>query len=337
MNKRFKLSAILISMVLLVISCTKSNRFEIDTNKDRIDIKIHRFDEDLLSIDTTHMKVGVKNLYAHYPEFLPLFTNEILDTVSTDTIAVQHLIYKFLSDTAFQKINKKTIETFSNIADIETQISDAFTYIHHYFPEIKAPDVYFFVSGFNRSIMMNKKIIGIGTDFYLGSDFPPYKGLTYEYMVQNMRRESLATDLISAILFKSFRMNSTENRLIDNMLFRGKVLFLMSVFMPQEKQQEIIGYTAEQLKWCQTNEKQIWAAMIDQKDLFSSDLMLIRKYVNDAPFTSPISQESPGRLGTWVGLKIIDSYMRKNTNVTLRDLMNENNYQKILENSDYKP
>ena len=71
--------------------------------------------------------------------------------------------------------------------------------------------------------------------------------------------------------------------------------------------------------------------------LFSTDVMLIKKYMNDAPFTATISQESPGRLGAWIGLRIVDSYMRKNTNVTLRDLMNENNYQKMLEQSDYRP
>ena len=111
----------------------------------------------------------------------------------------------------------------------------------------------------------------------------------------------------------------------------------MSVFMPEEKPERIIGYSAEQLKWSKTNEKQIWSTIIEQKHLFSTDLMLIRKYVNDGPFTAPISQESPGRLGTWVGLQIVESYMQKNKNVTLKDLMNENNYQKILENSEYKP
>jgi hypothetical protein len=66
-----------------------------------------------------------------------------------------------------------------------------------------------------------------------------------------------------------------------------------------------------------------------KKTLYSTDNMLMRKYLNDAPFTTPISQESPGRLGTWVGWQIIQSYMNKNKNVTLQQLMNETNYQKI--------
>jgi len=334
--KNFKIIC-LITVLITVVSCNKGNRFKIDTNQNKFEVKIHQFDKDMLMLDTTKMEEGVKSLYARYPEFMPAYVSEVLDTTTADTAVVSRLFHKYLTDTAFTTVNKKALELFSNVSDIEKQITDAFTYIHYYFPEVKLPEVYFYVSGYNRPVMMNNKLIGIGTDFYLGSDFPKYNGLTYKYLIDNMKRECLATDLVSATLFRMFRQNSTENRLLDNMLFRGKVLYLMSVFMPEEKPERIIGYSPEQLKWCKTNEKQIWATIIEQKHLFSTDLMLIRKYLNDGPFTAPISQESPGRLGTWVGLQIVESYMQKNKNVTLRDLMNENSYQKMLENSEYKP
>jgi hypothetical protein len=337
MQKEHLIFISLLGLTIIFGSCTKRNRFEIDTTKNRIDVKIHRFDKDLLSLDTINMKAGVNSLYAHYPEFLPVFTSEIMNTASTDTVAVRNLFYKYLTDTAFTLTNKKTIQTFSDISGIEKQLSTAFTYIHHYFPEVRLPEIYFFVSGFNQSLLMNDKFIGIGTDFYLGSDFPPYKSMSYDYLIKNMRKECLTADLVSALLLRIFNRNSTENRLLDNILFRGKVLYLMAVILPDEKPESIIGYSADQWKWCKTYEKQIWAAIIDQKHLFSSDILLINKYVNEAPFTSPISQESPGKLGAWIGWQIVKSYMDKNTTVSLSDLMKENNYQKMLEESGYRP
>jgi hypothetical protein len=323
--------------MVLLSSCSKSNQFKIDTSKNRIEVKIHRFDKDLLSLDTTNIKAGVKGLYVQYHNFLPVFTSEILDTTATDTVAVCNLFHQFLTNKTFKPVNKKTMQTFSNISDIEKKVSDAYTYIHYYFPDVKLPEIYFFVSGFNRSIMMNNKFIGLGTDLYLGSNYPAYKDMTYEYMKYDMRRECVATDLVSTTLFRMFVMNSSEYRLLDNMLFRGKVMYLLSTFMPDEKPEDIMGYTKEQWKWSKTNEKQIWAHIIDQKDLFSTDLQLIRKYMNDAPFTAPISQESPGRLGTWIGWQIAKSYMDNNPKVTLPELMKENNYQKMLEDSGYRP
>jgi len=328
---------LIISLLFIASSCHKNGRFEINTDQNHYAVKIHRFDKDLLSLNPKDIDSGVKKLYKNYPEFLPVFASEIMDTTVNDTVAVKSLVAKFLTDTTFSKSNHKALDTFKDISDIEKEISDAYSYIHYYFPEVKLPELYFFVSGFNRSIIINNKLIAIGTDYYLGSDYPAYNGLTYSYMQQNMRRECLAADLVSATLFRMFRMNSREYRLLDNMLFRGKVLYLLSVFMPTEKPEGIIGYTTKQYTWCKTNEKQIWAAIIDQKHLFSTELMLIQKYMNDAPFTATISQDSPGRVGAWIGLQIVDSYMKHNPGVSLRDLMNDTNYQKMLEQSDYRP
>ncbi len=227
------------------------------------------------------------------------------------------------------------MEVFDNVSDIEKSLSTAYTYIHHYFPEINLPEVYFFVSGFNRSVMLGRNFIALGTDLYLGSDFTLYQDFTYQYLIYNMKRESVAVDLISAILFHSFPMNTDNDRLLDNMIYRGKNDVPALGFYADEKEENLIGYSPEQLKWSEKHEKQIWVDIIDQKHLFSTDLLLIRKYMNDAPFTAPISQDSPGRLGTWIGWQIVKSYMKRNDKVTLHDLVMENNYQKILEESGY--
>jgi len=325
-------------VLILLGSCTKNSRFEIDTTKNRYEVNIHRFDKDLLSLDTANIESGVDSLYTRHKDFLPVFVYNILDTTATDTAAVCNLFRKFLTDKTYAPVNKKAKEIYSgDITDIQNKISDAYTYIHHYFPEVELPEVYFFVSGFNSSVMMNDKFIGVGTDFYLGNDFPLYTDLTYKYMIYNMRRENIASDLVSATLFRMFVMNSDQNRLLDNMLFRGKIMYLLSVFMPKEKPDILMGYSPEQWTWSKKYEKDIWAAIIDQKHLFSTDIQLIHKYMNDAPFTSTISQESPGRLGTFIGWQIVQSYMDKNETVGLKDLMDEENYQKLLENSGYRP
>jgi len=323
--------------IILLNSCTKSSRFAIDTTENHVEVKIQRFDKDLISLDTTQLEASIHSLYSHYKEFLPIYTSEVLDVTATDTTKVSRLFVEYLTDSTFAAVNKKAVVTFGDITDIEKTVSDAYSYIHFYFPEVKLPEIYFFVSGFNRSVILNDKFIAIGTDFYLGSNYAPYKDFTYQYLLNNMRRECVATDLVSATLFRMFVMDSSQERLLDNMLYRGKIMYLLSVFMPGEKAEDLMGYSTEQWKWCKTNEKEIWAATIDQKDLFSTDMLLIRKYMNDAPFTTPISQDSPGRLGTWIGWQIVESYMKRNDKVGLQDLMNENNYQKILEDSGYRP
>lgn len=331
-----KRSLILLTCIISLMAC-KQSRFKIDTDVNRVNVHIKRFDQSMLSMDTTNTAKAVDQLSKQYPEFMNVFCNQVLNTDPRDKAAIAAQFRQYLSDKTFAKANQKTKELYSNVDDIELQISDAFTYIHHYFPEVKLPEVYFFVSGFNRAVMMNQHFVGIGTDYYLGSDFPLYKTLTYNYMLNNMKKENLAPDLVSVVLFRMFVMNGSENRLLDNMLFRGKIFYLMSVFMPDEKPENIIGYSQEQWQWSKKYEKDIWTAIMDKKDLFSTDVMLINKYMNDAPFTAPISQQSPGRLGAFIGWQIISSYMEKNSELSLKQLVDEQDYQKILEQSGYHP
>ena len=114
-------------------------------------------------------------------------------------------------------------------------------------------------------------------------------------------------------------------------------MYLLEQLLPGVPKWEVIGYTQEQWDWCEKWEKEIWNRMMDKRDLFKTESMVITSYLNDGPFTSEISQESPGRLGIWVGWRIIDSYMRHNEEVSLQELMKDGDAQKILERSFYKP
>ena len=76
---------------------------------------------------------------------------------------------------------------------------------------------------------------------------------------------------------------------------------------------------------------------MEKRDLFKTESSILSSYMNNGPFTAEVTQESPGRLGWWVGWRIVDSYMRNNANITLHQLFEETDAQKILEQSFYKP
>lgn len=322
---------------LFTTSCKNKNRFKIDEQIHATEFKIQRFDIDFLKMDTTNIETSIENLYKKYPVFMPVMASEVFGIQSAKNDSVKRMILGFLNDTTFSKVNKNVLEKYKDISLIEKSIASSFSYIKHYFPQIHIPQVYFFVSGFNRSIIITKDFIGIGADMYLGSDYPFYKDVTFEYMTYNMRPESIPTDVISALLFSNFPSDIKADRLLDNMLYRGKIMYILSVIMPEEQSHDIMGYSKFQWEWSRKYEKEIWETIINQNDLYTTDLMQIKKYLNDAPFTSTVSQDSPGRLGTWVGWQIIQSYMDNNKEITLEQLVKNNDYQGILNNSGYNP
>jgi uncharacterized protein YjaZ len=104
------------------------------------------------------------------------------------------------------------------------------------------------------------------------------------------------------------------------------------------KEEDIMGYTKEQLDWCYNNEAQMWRYFIDNKSLFDTDNKLNTRFLEPAPFSKfylEIDSESPGRTGAWIGWQIVRSFM-KNNNVTLQELFEEE-AKELFEQSKYKP
>ena len=324
-----------ISLSFVLVSCN-NNRFKINVKNNPVKVDIKRIDKQIISMDTSQVLSVLNALSAEYPEFYENYV-DVWEMEASDTLEICGLFREFLSDSLQRAVHADVLKTFGDVSDIEDKISKGYTYIKHYFPEIKLPDIYFFVGGFNRSLIAGSDFLAIGTDLYLGRDYSLYKSLTYDYLTYNMDPEGIPVDIISTVITRAYRFDPDKDRLIDNILYRGKMLYLLSTFMPDETKQNIIGYSSEQWDWSEAHEKQIWARMIEQKHLFSSELPLVRKYINDAPFTAPISQDSPGRLGTWIGWQIVESYMNKNKDVSLRQLLEMNDYQKLLEASGYRP
>ena len=205
------------------------------------------------------------------------------------------------------------------------------------YPELDIPNIYLLVSGFNASIFAYDDIIGVGVDMYLGGDYKYYNQVVYDYQKTTMDKKFLAGDILNYYITQNIPFTSKQNRLLEHMLFRGKQIYLLEQLLPNSPKWEVIGYTKEQWDWCEKWEKEIWNKIMDKRDLFKTEPMVITSYLNDGPFTSEISQESPGRLGIWVGWRIIDSYMRHNEEVSLQELMKDGDAQKILEKSFYKP
>ena len=152
-----------------------------------------------------------------------------------------------------------------------------------------------------------------------------------------MSPEKVVPDYVVAWLTSEFPFVSYSGELLEEILYRGKILYLASVLLPDEEESLLMGYTPEQWSWCQKNESNMWLPMIQGKHQFSHDGMMRVKYLNDAPFTSLFSQESPGRAGVYIGWQIIESYMKTHPDVSPLDLMRSVNAAYILQQSSYNP
>ena len=343
--------------ILLVLLCAcaltacrhEDKRSYWDAEMEPQQVEIVRFDKALLSIRTDNAqntKEDIQSLYDSEPEFMTFWVENIMGIPAEDTALLVQNLPLYLNDTiyGFKKTNELEQVIFADITDLQSSLDKAFTRIKHLYPNVFIPAIELFPSIFVTSLISldAEHFIGVGADMYLGSDYPLYDQVVYDYQRQGMRKECIPVDVTLNYLNEVLPYPDKQNCLLEQMLWRGRVMYLTAQILDELPGYEVMGWTKEQWDWSIRYEANIWHKIMDQQALYKRDNLLISHYLNEAPFTTEIvsdetDQDSPGRLGIWIGWRIVESYMEHHPEVTLQELMAEPDAQKILKLSLYQP
>ncbi|MBR6830286.1 MAG: hypothetical protein IKM83_06705, partial [Paludibacteraceae bacterium] len=215
-------------------------------------VEIVRFDQALMNVHEVSVAQDIRVLYDEYPTFMPLWVEDILGIPSADTAYLEKALPEFLNDTlyGFKATNAKEQQVFADVTDIEKELSKAFARIQYLYPETEIPSLYLFISGFQTPIYFGDELIAIGGDMYLGSEYEYYNRVVYDYQKQTMRKECIPVDVVSAYLFRTLPYTSSKSRLLDQMIYRGKVMYLVAQIFDNLPGYEVMGWTKEQWNWC---------------------------------------------------------------------------------------
>lgn len=315
-----KLHFIPILLSLFLTSCGEKNKNEEEIEQIPVDIKVERFDKAFFEAKPQDLAKVKKD----YPLFFPVETE---DAVWLEKI--QNPLWREL----YQEVQKE----YGDFAPVQASFEDLLKHIKFYFPKTKTPKLVTVISemDYNNKVIYRDSLIVLSLEMYLGKDHRFY---TFPaYIKQNFERNQIMPDAVSAFFKYSVRPNSEKN-LLARMIFEGKELYLKDVLIPESIDADKIGYTPEQLLWCQENELYMWEYFMQKQLLFNDDNKLMARFINPAPFSKfylEIDNESPGRVGAWVGWQIVRSYM-ENNQVTVPELM-QKGAKEIFEKSKYKP
>jgi hypothetical protein len=332
-----------VMVLVLVFTVTESchhNRYKVDIAGIKATVKIKRLEQDLFSGSPARIVEDVPKLRDKYNGFLQLFSYVInIGNVNDSTWSLN--LVRFCTDKLNNEVFDSTQKIFPDVAQFEKGLTDAFKHYLYYFPEKKIPGVYTCISGFNNSIITGDSALGIGLDRYLGSNSMYYPQLQlYRYQILKMNPRNIIPDCMYAWAasewdYKSMSYNS--NDVLSEMIHEGKLMYFVKCMLPETNDELIFGFTPDQLRFCVKNENEMWQYLVENNLLFNSTQLTIRKLIGEAPFTSYFSKESPGRAAVWIGFRIIESYMLKNKDTSLSDLMKTTDCQAILEKARYSP
>ena len=308
-------------LFLFFLSCQNEN-----SKKDKIEalpisLKFDRFD---------------LKFYYQSPEVIPqlkkeypfLFPKQFSDSVWIDR---QNDSLQLLLQDAVTKV-------FSEIQPLEKKVSRLFKHIKYYFPKTKIPQIITLTNNVDYQIktVYSDSLLLLSLDTFLGEDHPLYEGIP-NYIRKELDQKYIPSQIVEK--FSSYIMPPPENRtFLAQMLYEGKKMYLQDLLLPDQKDAIKMAYTEEELEWVKENEVYIWQYFIEKQVLYQTDPEWVERFLEPAPFSKfylQLDNESPGRIGRWIGWQIVRKY-REQHETTIEDLI-KLPAQQLFNQSKYKP
>ncbi|GLB51148.1 gliding motility lipoprotein GldB [Neptunitalea chrysea] len=313
--------AFLLAIVITLLSCDKSSKIEREIGEIPVEVSVKRFD--LAYKNTTPFEL--QDLKKEYPY---MFHEAYADSV---------WVGKML-DTLERELFNEVYKAYPDFKEEKEELKKFFQHVKYYYPDTSIPEVVTVTSDvdYENQVIYSDKYLFICLDTYLGANHKFYSGIQ-QYLSQSFTKDYIIVDVASS--FAISKVPAPQNRaFLSYIIYYGKKLYLESLLIPEKTDAQRLKYTTDEYAWAEANEDMIWKYFMEEEVLFSTKSKLLERFVFPAPFSKfyrPIDNESPGRLGVYIGSKIVASYM-KNNDVSLQQMLTTS-AQEIFNNAHYKP
>lgn len=343
--KKIQFICCLILTTAALYSCGNSEKVP-DVSNIRISIASQRLDYDLAGLDTNNLQPGLQALKAKYPDFLDFYLDTLMGfgirgNYADTSKPVAMGLRLFLTHKDYRGLFDTVLKHYPDTKEIDKELTDGFTFMKYYYPNYKLPKIIYLVSGLNNwgAFTYESSIIGIGLDMFLGGSYPFYRSVGLpDYMDKHLTPAYIPVAVFRSV-YEDMHPFVMENKtLLDMIVQRGKEQYFLQRVLPKTADTTLLGYSKFQLDWCQKNESEVYNYFIQKNLFYERDWQKILRYVNDGPTSTGMPAESPGNIGTWVGLQIVNAYMEQHPEATMQQMLAQPlDAQRFLEESKYKP
>lgn len=245
---------------------------------------------------------------------------------------------KYVNSEAVKMFTPEVEEVFSDIADLENVLGGVKQNMKKELPQINMCEIYSIVSPYKQSIYIADSTMLLVLNHYLGAEHKAYDGFE-EYIKKTKQAKYIPYDIVEATIgtFNPYETTGDE-MVLSKMLFAGAIVEAKMRIVPEASLSLALGYDEKELEWVEDNQQQLWNALVSKELLYSTSYMDINQLLSLTPCSSILHQQAPGRVGRYLGYKIIRAYLEKNPSTTLSQLLTPGFYksQQTLIDSGYQ-
>lgn len=237
-------------------------------------------------------------------------------------------------DTLLQEVHR----VFGDEAALKQQFTEAFRNLLYYYPDATVPTVVTTLSGLQTDLFVSDTLIIVGLDYFLGPG-AHYRPKMYEYLLRQYEPANIVPScmMIYGIGPQYNQSDLTDKTVLADMIAYGKSYYFAKHMLPCTPDSVFMWYAPEEIKGARDNADLIWYRFIEDQVLYSTSHVVKQRFLGERPKTLEVGEKCPGRIGQWVGWEIVKKYMEKHPEVTLPQLMNMPQADRIFKESGYRP
>tara|TARA_S200000501_G_scaffold330667_1_gene332167 strand:- start:31960 stop:32928 length:969 start_codon:yes stop_codon:yes gene_type:complete len=245
-------------------------------------------------------------------------------------------IFSLIDNVYFDSLYFDVKKTFDDFIEIYINLNNSF-HLYNRDSDFKLqPELNILVSGFYNDVVVSKKSIIVGIEYFLEHNNKYKPSDLPEYILDRYTPVHLNSTLLKSYFSQFNLINESDQSMLNEMIAFGKLYYVVGAISECDKDNIILGYSENQFEILEENEAFIYSYFIQNELFFEKQSKEKQKYMSERPYTYEISPQVPGRIGRWLGWKIVSSYMNRNQ-LTLEELLLEVDFKKIFYNSNYKP
>jgi hypothetical protein len=313
-----------------------------DVSNVKVQLKTERFEKKLFDTTAASLTGYLQQLQGSDPAFTNIFIYQVLGADPkwpADTTAAY--VNTFVN--SYRHIYNDAQKIFNDFSKYENELKKTMQYVKYYFPKFKVPEkvITYIGPADGEGDGISDSAIIVGLHYHLGKDNPIYKSslvqtIYPEYISMTFEPDYISINIAKQALNDIYPATENDKPLVNQMVSKGKRLYMLHKFLPGTPDHKIIGYKEQQLKDCNDNESRIWDMFVKANLLQSIDKNVMKRYVEEGPKTEELGEGAPGNIGSYTGWQIVKKYMDKKPETTLEQLIKLDE-EIIFQEAKYKP
>lgn len=251
------------------------------------------------------------------------------------------LMSQYAASPALTVFGPDVVRRLPDLSREELAIGGVFGRMAQEMPGMAVPvHVYGIITPYNQSVVVMDSVVIIGLNHYLGADYPGYVGYVDDYLKPLKVPGRIPVDVAESLIrIHSPYKGGDRATALSRILYEGAVVEALMRVVPDATVADVLGYDTESMRWAEANERKAWSELASRELLYSIDPMVADRLVAPAPTTSILTPDAPGRLGRFIGYRIVRGYLSQHPDTSLADLLSADFYgsPRTLVEADYRP